>query len=724
MIPWRYLLQMHSATGQYSDLFISLACLAIGVLHYFTSHKLNIKANDRYYENILKDSCDLFDLATDDNFRECVRKVKNYLGNTSNIRFKISGSPYAQTNLIKTLKFDTPNFFQITGGQIIEIPSTFIWHLRGDPDVLTAALIHESAHFLNRDSFFIHVLGRAKKSIAISVLLNLVLELIISVYHDAPRAVESTTIVASLVGKGYLLTTLGAVAVIYVVHSRLLLGLREALADHDAIRVCGIDAMHRLDELITQHGYAESRGEESILREKNLNPTQAWILAASLFAGILIYGAASYISSPFIFLTTQAFNDQNEHVHAFISVIFQSIILSGLYVSMLSITMEYGDRKKDIIGSILANGLMMLSGLFVGNLLLQNMPIILSSVAMPAGFSAPGAHIMDMNFLRFIYAPITSHSFDILLISVSAFLSISLNSYVGVIPVVLWIIFSVAEVNYLPALLYGWLSPIICTAAAIIVALWGKCIIFQRTYLSRLGFLLLSLLSVICFIQFMGVGDSNHFAASNSSAAMFASREGKSEEAVYFYERALRNAPNVYQAWKYLADELVISGRLKEAVEATKGSISVASSWNHQFESLVRASELALAMGKNGDLTKVESYFERAEELWRRGYLLSQKQAAYLMYNFACLKALQSKKAEAAAYLLESLILAPELSQKADEDTDLAILGLKNTPPTLTPSEREFLINYDGAVTAPNILMMIKEGHISIDSVIAILKKA
>jgi hypothetical protein len=631
---------------------------------------------------------------------DCVQKLKEY-GVYQQIEYRL-------TKLV--LKAPEALAIKSTEGKRnIVLISTQFWNkFNQHSSALTAVLIHESAHLKNKD---IRLLFNTKRLVlsALSVLtVYFVISLLSSISADYPP-LSLEAVWASFIGKNYFLTALILVGLLLIVEKSME-GWREALADQAAIVFCGEASLREAERLLFGHhtsniNTSERSSEDQISKAVPLTPF--WLL--------LIGITVPAIQSRFIGQFSQQILSNN-----FVSwtltfeIIFAFLPYIGFFYPLAVLARHKIEKEENLVKSIGSNAFLIVIGSLLGIVVIENLPLSLPSLLMPNGYD----YVHRVDVIPFVFlsslSSVILHSGYVLAASFGAWISATrYQLWIGLIPGLVWSVFSRIEVYFFPGLLGGRLTVLVTVIVVVFLLIHNRRYVFQfiapfKNYLLFVPLLLLVLLG------WVGFGDVGHFAACAGSDGFIKMESNDINGAVASLRKATVYAPRHPESWASLSLALHKQGRLRESAKAMETAIAAPYNyhWSKKFELFVAAGNIRLELREPSDLELASAHFNEAERMWRNSSRFPTDQVAQLLYNMACLHALQGKNhVETVIYLLEASTLEPSMAKQALTDPDLSKLQLAGEEPP-SPQEFEFFKALNDS-SADKLRKLVQEGKIN-----------
>lgn len=722
LIPFHSLTNSSSAIKliDFIELIIGLGSPVWSYLVFKTLKWYSLITNEKYYKMILEGkSSILFDFLYDEKIQQTVDLLKNVKGFDS-LEYRIIGEPKFKNYDNNSLtEIDSPEILQLKRDSVITIPASFLIQFYHYPKELAAVLIHEIAHFLNKDIFLLYDVRRFIKAVIIVSSIYILTSLIHSIVIDSNSLKESVllSIYAAIIGKSYyFFGILFVLILLYIIQKKIEIW-REAMADQEAINVCGISSLENAEKLlISQDGYSKVTRPTTIHRDKSLTLSSFWIIVA----GIIINIISSRVVGQFAYLDMELGYD-NLLSNVIISCITPFVIFAGFYYVLIVIAKNAINNKKSIISSTLTVSILLILGASIGNIVFDVIPLIITSMGMPEGFDFIKRHDEGKLLISSIVDSLLTNSYYIFLPLICSWIAIKIdNIKTGFIVIILWILLSSIEVYFIPYIMKGWFAILVIVLTFILLILINYRKIFQTIRKFRREDLLFLPLIALTIAHFAGYGDSSHFAVVNSHAGHQKWKEGKIAEAIYYLTKAANYAKRVPQGWIDLAKILSYNKNSKEAINSAEKAFSLASSWDSKLEALSIITSERLYLRTIKDLEIAKFYFIEAEKLWRNNSRLSRELVASILYNFACLKAIYEKDiTESSIYLLESIALNSKLSSQIDNDPDLALLTIKIKSINLHFSKEELnVMNSKSNIDVPTLRNLINKGIITPTSIL------
>ncbi|MFO1433023.1 MAG: M48 family metalloprotease [Candidatus Competibacteraceae bacterium] len=573
------------------------------------------------------------------------------------------------------------------------------------PNALAAVLVHETAHAENKDMQ--RLLGMQHLLIIAAGLTGICLFLTViqSIFTDITSSNwEWAALQASLVGKNYLFFSLVFITLtVLLVQS--LESWREALADEEAIKICGENALREAEELLR----IEEDNEQKYLQRYVYSLTSREII----LLGFLVNTIADYGIGQLAYL--QRFIVKSiayQEFYAILTEFLLSVLMYlGFYIVLVVIGQDPYAKNTSLLKRLGKNAWLLVLGAVLGHLLLQIVPLLVTSIAMPENYDYVLRHDAKPLLLAGIAGAITGSAAAALLAVVGAWLGVcAQRRWLGILPGVVWSTFAIGESRWIPGLFEGGLAIWVTAMMCLLLIFSQRANLGWKILQGSTGWL--ALLIILSLFHGLGYGDINYFAVSSSKACQ-KTEAANSQAALQYCQRAARRSSLHPNGWMQLARLLATQNQLQEAVEAAERAIEAPynSAWESKFEALTLAGDLRLQLRTEKDLQLAEQHYRHAEQLWRQNSRLSRDKVATLLYNYGCLKIIRNEdRLVALTYLIEALALKRELASaiKADEDLK-ALWSLSQSP--LHRSDIEQLLKLS-PVSAPALQEIAQQQQI------------
>ncbi|MCI5179068.1 MAG: hypothetical protein D3911_07060 [Candidatus Electrothrix sp. AW3_4] len=672
IIPWHFIINP-SDSGKHSSLEWIRLGLGLGspfwvaliykIIKTFQQHQLDVQL--KLYDRLMpkEEFYPGFDYSSLQKKIPIIERVEIRVSGGDNI-INDSGKKTLTSPL--SLKFENPERL------IIGFSALFRQRFRQDPQAFSAVLVHELAHFQNRDADWLNGIKRLLLAVIAIIAMTWILDMYISIASDTTSGWDWQALQASLAGKNFIVTQLVLVAALSA-YVRWITKWREALADRIAITVCGETALQSAEKII-QGDDAKAERPSPGERQQALNLTWREIL----LLGFTVNAASEYGAGPFSYLSRFFLQESSlSHYLEHIAPALMNLLgFLGFFAVLRIISLNAGKSAPKNI-PIAAN--ILIVGAVIGHMLLQILPLLVTSVAMPEGYDYAYFHDPVKVVLGGLINESLSVSFTVLLAAFGALIHIYRQSiWIGIAPGILFVFSTTIESTFFPEVAEGWIS-------------LGVMILFVFLTLRpklRLKFGYVGPMSnwmpmiILSSLMWLGYGDVNHLAACSSQAAVRLADKGEMTAAILTAQRAAKRAPFMADGWMHLAAMFAHTPeRLDEAINASERAVNTpfTSAWETQFKTRILAGDLRLQRRHSDDIEQALKHYAFAENLWYHNSRLPRKFAASLLYNEACalLLAKEDPK-EAVIRLLEAIALNPNLAQSIASDPDLTGLHLAN----------------------------------------------
>lgn len=625
----------------------------------------------------------------------------------------------------------SPKVLETISGQVVLIPATFLARFKNYPEELAAALLHEVGHIINKDSLFLFKFRTFLFALVLITSTYVVISLISSIWIDS-QTFDPEAVYASIIGKSYYFSILGFLILLLFINNLLKIW-REAMADRFSMEHSSEQALQKAEELLIHESIHQGLSRQNkLLRPQTKKQdnaflmSPAWSLIAGIAIAILAYrmsGVFHYLS-PFLLESWQA-NFLKEVSYFNVQVFFTI----GLFYFLTVVVRN--SHSDDYVHAAILHTLLLLTGTSIGYLLHELIPMAIPSLLMPAGynyfFRAEPFILITSDWPN----DLLNTSFIAILV-ISACLVTARSKYIwlGLLPGIIWISFSIIEINFTPGLTQGWLA--ISTTFFSMFLIWRMKSPIVLNWFSFhastwMGLLILVLLPAL---YWLGYGGVNYFASVHSHAGLEYREAGEYPLAIKHYKKAVSHAPNDPLGWLQLAESQLIQKEFENAVlsvgKAVK-SLNHVSSWSTRFDTLYNSTSLLLHIRREDDKDKLEAYFEQAELMWRNNSRLSKEHVVSLLYNLSCFHAVYNQDVTLSSlYLLEAVIYSEktniDLSKMISNDSDLAPLSI-NQQPALSQDELHAISSLRGNVDVPRLKLWLREGSLKPHTVLKLIKK-
>lgn len=727
LFPWGLFVQLWSAeseklaTPELVLFWLKIAALFVGALIFCA---LTYQQRQRSEEERRQSS--LVELAQVEALAPFLAKLRALPG-FAQTEFRLLGNPERAPDSGGPLN-DTPRAMRASsaGGKppnLVLIPPKFWQRFQAYPEALAAVLTHELAHIGNWDIALLFDCQRALSIYVGVAVFSFVSSVVSSVLTDAD-AFSGDALLAALVGKNYLFVVCASLALTIFVVRRMHVW-REALADAHALRIFGAAALRTAERLLadsdpdlpmpTAHLHAPDHKRAYILTPPEL-----------LLLGCVTVATVNYLLAPLPFLASLAQPDGVAQVLLLNAALI--IMRAGTFILyFFALAAVFREAFAGALTAGRAIWLMMLLalGALLSQLLLQTLPLIVTSVGMPARFDFIERVYPGPALLSAIFGSSSFAANWLLFAGATAFLYIlSGQIFRGLVPGAVWILFAAIECHVVPTWLEGWLAVLLTAVSLIVMALP-----VLPALLTRLHALPPTLVLLVFFsaINWLGYGDIGHLASCSSQAGIRHEEANRHDKAIASVERAVGRSQPHPEAFLQLArllmkDQAALSRAARTAEQAL--AAPYLQSWSTRFTALGLAGELRLSLHTPEDLAIARKYFADAEAMWRQNSRIPALGVAQALYNQACVLALlEPGSPSAAAHLLESLTVADvaspaassRLAKLALQDSDLASLDLNHQSYPQVETRR--LIS-SGMSSAQQLEQAVQDGRLSTREVI------
>lgn len=716
LIPWNLLRQainnQNISTINYINLLTGTGGIIWAILIYLFIQKRKSKKNLEGLEDSILINLDSFDniqvglsklkefeIHHLTEYRFIGRDLRKYLNYQDKTEEKIEEAPKTLRNPRK--KSDKP--------YVVFIPKRFWARFKNEPEALSSVLIHEAAHLKNKDLDLFIV---AQDFISIAFWVNLVLffiSLITSVYTDS-TSFELVAIQASFIGKIYQIFQLAPIALLYFTQKQLEYW-REALADREAIRICGVKALNKAEKLLNNPDLVKIRPSRH--QAKNSFVLSPYWVFLSGFIGTIISSRSGIL---FYFQRELISNIYIQNILTLLSICLLIICLYIICFYILAVISRNAlERKDSLLYVIGRNSLIFIIASSFSYFLLEIIPLFITSSFMPEGYDY--IKRVDTTFGYLSYSIISSFitGSNIVLIAIFGawIAAVSKKLWLGLLPGICWAFSSQLESQLFPFLMEGKLAILLTISLISILIISHRRHIHFRN-ISFKSYLLFIPLIVLLIAGRMGYGDVGHRAASYSQAGILKMQAGETSKAIYYLQKATEYAPKHPQGWMDSAIALMQDNKLEEAIEAADKAITTPFnySWDKKLQSLVLAGNLRLQSRTPEDLEIAEKYYKQVEDMWRQNSRLSSEYISSALYNLACLYAIRDRDSlQSTLYLVEASAINSQNATAAIKDADLSILNLGNQ--RLISEEEMMKFRNIQEVSAPILRMSVERGELS-----------
>jgi tetratricopeptide (TPR) repeat protein len=726
LIPWNLLQQAinnhNLSTIDYISLLIGTGSIIWAILIFLFVRSQKSKEICHQLEDSI-----LIDLANFDNLQLCIERLREFgvyhlteyrfIGNNltsfldyqDNTEEKIEEAPITLKNLRN--RSNRP--------YVVLIPKRFWARFKNEPEALSSVLVHEAAHLKNKD-LDLFIVARDFILVAFSInLICFIVSLSASIYVDS-SSFEFITIQASLIGKIYQIFQIVPIILLYFTQKKLELW-REALADREAVRICGERALNKAEELLRNLDLIRNRPFRNQARN-SLILSPYWVLLSG-FVGTIIssrFGVLYYLQRDIVT------NIYFQNILILLSTSLLTIFLYTICFYILAVMSRNAiETKRSWLRVIGINSLLFILASSSSYFLLEIIPLFITSSFMPTGFDY--IKRVDTNFSSLTHSIISSFitgsNIVILAIFGAWIAGVSRKLWLGLVPGICWVITSQLESKIFPFVMEGKLA-ILSTISliAILIVRYRRHIYFGKISLKNSLFFVP--LIVLLILGRMGYGDVGHRAASYSQAGLLKLKADETTEAVDYFQKATEYAPRHPQAWIDLAITLAKDDKLKEAAEAADKAIVAPFnySWDEKLKSLVVAGNFRFQLRTSEDLEIAEKYYKEVEKMWRQNSRLSSEYISSALYNLACLYAIRDRNTlESTIYLAEASAINSQIANSAINNTDLSILDLRNQQP-LSQQEinklRELKVNME----VPILRKFVNQRQLSTETLLRFVK--
>lgn len=693
----------------YLQLFFGGGIVIWSTLIFAFLHFWQLNRNENYLEGTL-----LINLQEYANLSICVDRLRRF-GVYELTEYRLDGTNPNIRDEPERLISETPQVLSTLKKKgrkpyVVIIPPSFWARFKNYPEALSAVLVHESAHFQNRDIALLFSVSRFILIVFSLALIYLGIALYSSILSDSP-SFSIPAILASLIGKNYLVIAVTLFPILYLMRGKLE-DWREALADREAIRICGEGALSEAKKLF-RNPSLKRPSRNAVQRALRLTPSWVFLI------GFITYATSSRAAGVLAYLQGEIISSESA-VNFVISILavpiyFLSFYLCYFYV-LAVLSRQAIEEKHSAVATLARNAIFLVLASSLGYLFLEVLPLALPSLFMPEGYDY--IKRVDVNFSFFSHAILSSLISDsnlVLLASFGAWLAASLRKFwIGILPGLCWAIFSSLESRLIPYLMEGKLA-ILSTSIVMATLLVLNRRSISLRIVSGINYLLFVPLVLLVIAGRMGYGDVGHLAACYSQAGFLKMRAGEISQAIYFYEKATEDAPRQPQAWMDLAIALRQDNRLREAAEVADRAVVAPFNfhWDEKLSSLALAGNFRLELRESGDLEIARRYYKQAEQMWLQNSRLSREQVSSVLYNLACLYAIRDQNTlEATVYLVKASAINPKMASYAITDPDLSILNLSNQKP-LSHEEIEKLENLSVEISSPILRKLVQQGELS-----------
>jgi hypothetical protein len=621
---------------------------------------------------------------------------------------------------------DSPIAFRVQKRNVVVIPALWWKRYLKYPDALTALLAHETAHFENRDFALLFGMKHLLLIIAAVICVYIPLTLATSIFADAPHFWEWSAFQAAVVGKNYLIANFILLVAIVIVVQKLR-DWREALADFVAVQICGEQALLQSEALL-QSSEPSLQPKLQTSHEKTIDgspPRSQRLQALSLtHRDMLIFGfiaqaITDYAMSPLAYMSQIL----QKNVDVAISFFMPLLLYVLFFFALVAIMRDSSVNSLNVAKRAGQKALLLVVGAALGFLLLQMLPLFITSIGMPEGYDYVMRHDPWPLLLSSIAGSMTSPASIALLAMLGAWISTKTDHlWLGIIPGLCWAASSTVEVFWIPSLLEGWLAVLVTASVTIFIFVVNR--IEVRTLLHP-GIATLLPIIALSVAAWLGYGDVGHFAACSSHAGLEKRDAGEVDGAIDSFRRAAERSWLHPDGWMDLAKELSHDeANLREAADMAERATTAIylSSWQKRFETLRIAGHIRLQLRTSSDLAIAASHYAHAEALWHHNSRMPYDQVAYMLYNQACIFALQNEDVlEATLRLIEATAIASTIAVKGNlevlanvihalNDPDLVLLKLKEQPPPTQATVQKILEN---EASAPVLRKAVREEQLS-----------
>lgn len=559
----------------------------------------------------------------------------------------------------------------------VVIPAAFWVRFRAHPRAFGFVLAHELAHIANGDLRLLF--GARDLLLAASLVggLAVLSRYTYSIVADVRSGAGWQAAWAALVGTNYALVTF-ALAGTSVFLVRLLIPWREALADATAERLFGTAAREETERLLAGNGPSPEASDD-VRRSRPAAAAvagalvgQPWQVAAVAFlatagveklAGLLAYLRNFRIDSP----------PWQEVAHLLATTI-QDLALFGVLFLVLR-TLVLANPSGTRLRALLVNLGLLVGGTAAAHLLLQTVPMVVTSTSMPEGFDQVHRHAP----LPLITASTASSLLEAIAWGFWALLAVLLwrrgERFLALLPAFLLGPVQGLEVKLAPSLAGGLLAPISAWA----VGFWGVVRLLPDRSSARAFVGPLALGAAGWAANAIGLGDVTPWAEASHRNAMLAYEARDLDAARAALAQAARRDPLRPTAPADLARVEAQRGDLDAAIGWADRALAAPylHDWAQTFELLSLAAELRLTRRRDADLPAARRLYDRAVDLHRRNSRLPRSKVASTLYNAAAERSLAGDDRLAALLLLaEAAAIDGRLARAALDDPDLAALGL------------------------------------------------
>jgi Zn-dependent protease with chaperone function len=604
-----------------------------------------------------------------------------------------------------SLRFENPRRL------IVCFSALFRQRFRPHPQAFAAVLAHELAHFQNRDADWLDGMKRLLVAVIALIALAWGMDMYITIVADIGSNWDWRAVQASLAGKNFILTEIILIAALFA-YVRWITKWREALADRTAIAICGEAALQSAERII-QGNSGISERPSPMQRQQALNLT--W--RETVLLGFTVNVISEYGAGPFAYLGRFLLQAPpiSQYLQPLAAALMDFLGFLGFFAVLRIIAINAGQTPQKTI-AISANLLLM--GAITGHLLLQVLPLLVTSVAMPVGYDYAYFHdplkLVTDGFIN----ESLSVSFTVLLAALGAFISFNRQSvWEGIALGIVWVTMATLESTLFPEVAEGWLALGIVLLFSLSL-LWPR-FSFKYSY-HALPWIPMIFLSVLFWL---GYGDVNHLAACSSQTAVRLADKGDVAGAILAFQRAANRAPLVADGWMQLAAMLARKPeRIDEAVNAAERAVNTpfTSAWETQFKTHILTGDLRLSRRHSDDIAQALRHYAVAENLWYHNSRLPRELAASMLFNEACALLLaKAEKKEAVIRLLEAIVLNPNLAEGMASDPDLAELRLSEQPAP-KPSTISILLEAKNA-SAPAVRNTAKQRGIEDEELLRFL---
>jgi len=664
----------------------------------------------RKSERILQNSDPLF-LENYPNLKLCMQRLSEF-GGHEEIEYRLVKSASDAPEALRTIKKNNRT------RNVIIVPTRFWNKFTDHPEALSAVLVHETAHFNNGD---IALLFSTRRFILVAFWICFFcssISLVSSIYADSP-SFELIAIWASIIGKSYLWNVIFLLLLLYLLQKKIE-GWREALADQEAIKICGEEALRDAEKLLEgkhSSGFNFQRSDRRQV-ERALVLTPYWII----FLGFTISEIQSRFIAPFAYLR-EFWGIESIALNILFEVSFTFLLYLGYFYVLAVVCRHAIQNGKNFVDTFIRNATFLVVGSSLAWLVIEVIPLSLASTLMPEGYDNISRVDNLSSFITFsLLSSAISSSGYLILAGFGAWISASRHRlFIGILPGLAWALLSKIEMYFIPSLFEGWLAIIVTALTVIALVFYNRnhmslCVASLKSYLSFFPILLL------VFAGYMGYGDTGHLAVCASYSGVSKIESGNVNEAIPYYEDATRYAPRHPKVWMELSRALARSNRLREAVQASDKAVNAPFNfhWSEKFQTLALAGALRLKLREPGDLEIAAKYFLEAEQMWRDNSRLSHDEVSIVLYNIACIYALKDKDAiESVIYLLEASKLQPSIAKQSFTDPDLSILKLAEQE---APSNQDVqLFKYLDNVSAEHLRTLVQRKELSANTLLSFM---